>query len=145
MADGLKNFGDKVRARLEALDRNQAWLSEQIGTSPSQLSKWLNDGNQPGHPFLLRLSNVLGLPINFLIDDSMDEEPRRFSLGEDVDSQMIMRFMEHLGPAEVVKLIMKGNLKPEPERVVIHDRQTYGETNKTRPSAQGGRRAGGEK
>lgn len=145
MADGLKLFGDKVRAKLEAMDRNQAWLAEQIGTSPSQLSKWLNDGNQPGHPFLLRMAQTIGASINFLLDDAVAEEPRKVSLGGDIDSQIVLRFMEHLGPAEVARRIMRSEAKAEPERVVVHDRLTYGETQAAQPAAQGGRKAGGGK
>lgn len=146
MADGLKKFGDKVRAKLQSLDRNQAWLSEKMETSPSQLSKWLNEGNQPGHPYLLRMSDILGTTINFLIDDRIDEEPRAPAIGDDLDSQMILRFLSLLGPEEIVRRIVdaekgragSGSGTPKP----IFKDETYGEK-KNPPGHPGkGRKAG---
>ena len=135
MADGLKKFGDKVRAKLATLDRNQAWLSEQIETSPSQLSKWLNEGNQPGHPYLLRMSDTLGTSINFLIDDRLNEEPKPATIGDDIDSQIIMRFVATLGPEEVAKRIMQGEKARDPGNPVWVG-EKYGDK-KARPATQG--------
>jgi len=104
MPDGIKLFADKVRTRLEEMERNQAWLADQLGTSPSQISKWLGDGNQPSHPYLLKMSKTLDVSINFLVDDEIPISDRKsIEVQTDPHSKTVSYLLSIMEPAEAAR------------------------------------------
>ena len=47
--------------------RTNKWLSEQLGVSPSTVSKWCTNSSQPDLGSLLRIADVLNVDIKELI------------------------------------------------------------------------------
>ena len=132
MADGIEKLADKVRTRLEEMDRNQAWLADQLGTSPSQISKWLGDGNQPSHPYLLRLSKTLNVSINYLVDDDQ-EITTGMPTANDPDSAVVNYMVKILGPAESARRLTKAY----EVRTIETDEETYGSQKRKNPPMKG--------
>jgi len=132
MGDGIKKLADKVRTRLEEMERNQAWLADQLVTSPSQISKWLGDGNQPSHPYLLKMSKTLDVSINYLVDDDQ-EISSGFQTTNDPDSAVVNYMVRILGPAESARRLTKAY----EVRTVETDEETYGSTKRKNPPMKG--------
>lgn len=73
----MEHFAAKVLARLDAIDKRQAQAARAINVDASQFSKWLKEEatNRPTPEQLLLLARFLGVPMEFLVDDSMTEPP----------------------------------------------------------------------
>src|SRR5690349_2287368 len=72
-------FAEKVRKRLAEMNRSQADLAEAVGTNQPQVSSWLNQGVIPSTTSVVKASKFLGLSIDYLLDDSMEEPSRTLS------------------------------------------------------------------
>lgn len=91
-----KTFGDKARDRMKALRLSQREVAESLGTNQPQVARWLDVGAKPPGPsYLLRLSRLLGVPVDFLLDDEQDEPDVIGMLSE--AERTILRVVRALG------------------------------------------------
>lgn len=77
------DFAAKVKLLLERYRMSQADLAEAVGTHQPQVSKWLNGGVMPSMPLALRVARALKVPLDFLMDDELEELPRPVELPQD--------------------------------------------------------------
>lgn len=58
---------NRLKIVLVEKKRTNKWLSEQLGVSPSTVSKWCTNSSQPDLGCLLRIADVLNVDIKELI------------------------------------------------------------------------------
>ena len=58
---------NRLKVVLVERKRTNKWLSEQLGVSPSTVSKWCTNSSQPDLGSLLRIADILEVDINELI------------------------------------------------------------------------------
>ena len=58
---------NRLKSVLVEKKRTNKWLSEQLGVSPSTVSKWCTNSSQPDLGSLLRIADVLNVDIKELI------------------------------------------------------------------------------
>ena len=58
---------NRLKIVLVEKKRTNKWLSEQLGVSPSTVSKWCTNSSQPDLGSLLRIADVLNVDIRELI------------------------------------------------------------------------------
>ena len=65
----LKCMEDVNRIKLVLVEkkRTNKWLSEQMGVTPSTVSKWGTNSSQPDLPSLLKIADLLEVDIRELI------------------------------------------------------------------------------
>jgi transcriptional regulator with XRE-family HTH domain len=71
----MPTLGEKLRKGMKSRRLSQAEVAKALGTNQSQVSAWVN-GVVPSVNFLFRLSKILDLSIDYLLDDDV-ERPRR--------------------------------------------------------------------
>jgi transcriptional regulator with XRE-family HTH domain len=72
---GEMTFAEKLKDLMERHRLSQEDLAEMVGTYQSQISRWFNDGLRPSVPFALRVARAFRVPLEYLIDDEMEEPP----------------------------------------------------------------------
>ncbi|OJY65505.1 MAG: hypothetical protein BGP16_12830 [Sphingobium sp. 66-54] len=72
--------GDRIRERLNALDRSQGWLAREIEVSPQAISKMVS-GKVGDSPKLYQIARALETSVEFLIGESDDASPQRVAEG----------------------------------------------------------------
>lgn len=58
---------NRIKLVLVEKKRTNKWLSEQMGVTPSTVSKWCTNFSQPDLPSLLKISDLLKVDIRELI------------------------------------------------------------------------------
>lgn len=58
---------NRLKVVLVERKRTNKWLSEQLGVSPSTVSKWCTNSSQPDLGCLLRIADILEVDIKELI------------------------------------------------------------------------------
>ena len=58
---------NRIKLVLVEKKRTNKWLSEQMGVTPSTVSKWCTNSSQPDLNSLLKISDLLGVDIRELI------------------------------------------------------------------------------
>ncbi|MCQ2272968.1 MAG: helix-turn-helix domain-containing protein [Bacteroidales bacterium] len=58
---------NRLKVVLVEKKRTNKWLSEQLGVSPSTVSKWCTNSSQPDLGSLLRIADILKVDIKELI------------------------------------------------------------------------------
>jgi transcriptional regulator with XRE-family HTH domain len=66
---------DKIIKRLEAFGQDQKWLALQVGIREDRISRWKDGKGEPTGSQLLAIARVLGLPIEYLADPTMERPP----------------------------------------------------------------------
>jgi transcriptional regulator with XRE-family HTH domain len=66
----MSAFHDNVRLRLNALERSQEWLRDQVGVSSTTVSAWINGNQEPRRlDTLIIIADKLGVTVDELIRD----------------------------------------------------------------------------
>lgn len=75
----MKVVGNTIRERLEAMGKNQSWLSRALVKAPNTVSRWVNNESLPGGEDLLKLELLFGVPGTqlFVVEDFDAKEVRR--------------------------------------------------------------------
>ena len=58
---------NRLKVVLAEKKRTNKWLSEQMGVTPSTVSKWCTNSSQPDLPSLLKIADLLEVDIKELI------------------------------------------------------------------------------
>ena len=64
---------DKIVATIEGSGLSQAAVERMCGLSNSRISKWKDGVGEPTASQILRIADLLKVPVRFLIDDAMTE------------------------------------------------------------------------
>lgn len=65
----------KLAALMEAAGLTKADVAKRIGVSQSSVGRWLGGEAHPFTPYLLPLAQLLGVPVEYLVDDALDAPP----------------------------------------------------------------------
>ncbi len=104
------DFPLKLR-RLMGLRRlSQAEVAEALGVHQTLVSRWARGINVPDIAQARRLADVLGVSLDYLGRDELDEPPEP-ELGEDERALLVL--VRELGPKEARRRLM--GLRPSPE------------------------------
>ena len=60
-------LSDRIKLVLVEKKRTNKWLSDQMGVTPSTVSKWCTNSSQPDLPSLLKIADLLEVDIKELI------------------------------------------------------------------------------
>ena len=64
---------NRIKLVLVEKKRTNKWLSEQMGVTPSTVSKWCTNTSQPGLEALLEIARVLDVDIKELLNSTRDD------------------------------------------------------------------------
>jgi transcriptional regulator with XRE-family HTH domain len=105
-------FAEKVRRRLAELNLTQADLAQAVGTSQPQISTWLKAGTIPSSEYALKISKILKVSVEYLLDDSSDE-PKGDGL--DPAGQFVLQLVREVGGTTVLRqlVLRKADVSPE--------------------------------
>ena len=76
---------NRIKLVLVEKKRTNKWLSDQMGVTPSTVSKWCTNSSQPGLPSLLKIADLLEVDIKelivreykkFLVEQELTKEAR---------------------------------------------------------------------
>ena len=82
-----ESLGDRIARLRRAKDWNQKELADRIGAKPTQISKYERGTYLPRPDLLPRLSDALGVSLDYLMTGRSGGEPRRdFRLRERVEA-----------------------------------------------------------
>lgn len=70
---GIMNLGEKIRSVKK--NRSYADIARGVGCSAENIRKIIDQGSQPGFSLGIRLAKTLGVPPDWLADDSQDWPP----------------------------------------------------------------------
>ena len=102
-------FAPKLRKLMFDRRMSQVELAERVGTHQPQVSKWLSGEAVPRTPTMLRIARAVGVPLDFLVDDEMDEPPGPLlSPGE----LAILRMVRRLGEEEAERRLLQADPRP---------------------------------
>lgn len=65
----------KLPEKLALLVKNQSALSRKTGISQSAISEMISEGRRPYFDQMVEIARALGVSLDFLADDEMDEQP----------------------------------------------------------------------
>lgn len=68
---------DLIKHRLSTKNLNQTELAKAIGVTHPAITQWLNNSNFPSLLNLFRLSHILGLSIEDIVDLNKNDIPKR--------------------------------------------------------------------
>jgi transcriptional regulator with XRE-family HTH domain len=74
-------------------------LAELLETSQSQISDWIREKSMPSISTAVRLAHVLGVSMDYLFDDSLEEPPKPDLTSEE---RMLLAVIRRLGPEEAM-------------------------------------------
>lgn len=104
----MSSYGERLRATMKILKRTQVQLADEIGVSQNAVSKWMSGECLPETAQILATAKFLGVPVDYLIDDSNEvcEESLRLTRWiEDatkklglVEAYRRLALMEHAPP-----------------------------------------------
>ena len=66
---------NRIKVMLAEKNKSNKWLCEQLGVSPTTVSKWVTNTSQPPMETFMKIARVLDVDINDLIRyDQIDKE-----------------------------------------------------------------------
>lgn len=69
------NYAAKLCKIMHSFDWSQTDLARRAGVTKNKVGRWLHEGVVPYDEALLRISRATGLPVVYLLDDSLEEPP----------------------------------------------------------------------
>ena len=76
---------NRIKLVLVEKKRTNKWLSDQMGVTPSTVSKWCTNSSQPDLPSLLKIADLLEVDIKELIV----REYKRFLVEQEMNQKQI--------------------------------------------------------
>lgn len=76
---------NRIRLVLVEKKRTNKWLSDQMGITPSTVSKWCTNSSQPDLPSLLKIADLLEVDIKELIV----REYKKFLVEQEMNQKQI--------------------------------------------------------
>jgi transcriptional regulator with XRE-family HTH domain len=66
-------LGKKLKTLAKEQRYSQALLGRKVGVSQYQVSKWFNNKNEPSNEALAQLAEILGVSVDYLLDEGRDD------------------------------------------------------------------------
>ena len=86
---------NRIKLVLVEKKRTNKWLSEQMGVTPSTVSKWCTNSSQPDLPSLLKIADLLEVDIRELI------------VREDFVATVVKRLFFFSAVTQLIKILCK--------------------------------------
>ena len=104
-------LAEKILKRMEERGHSQIWLASRVGTSATQVGRWLDlkkdqRGSRPSYRELLMLARVLELPLEYLCDDSCDDPAQYSGPQLNADERRIVELARIIGYELATKRLM---------------------------------------
>jgi transcriptional regulator with XRE-family HTH domain len=93
---GLMRIGEKIRARRDLARLSQEELAERVGVAQSTLGRWEAGTGEPKLRQALALARALGVSLDYLADDALDEPPPATEERSEADA-IILRLAKGVG------------------------------------------------
>jgi transcriptional regulator with XRE-family HTH domain len=106
------DFPTKLRTRLKQMGLTQGTFAELVGTSQSNVSDWMRKKSVPTLPLAQRVAKALGVTMDFLFNEELDEMPQPAITPEE---QVLLDVTRKLGPngaQEVLSRLITGQGSP---------------------------------
>jgi transcriptional regulator with XRE-family HTH domain len=98
----------KITRDLERLGLRDTEVARRVGVSPATVGRW-QTGTVPEGPALLGLARVLGVPVEYLLDESMGEPPGPLVAPEEMSFLELARL---IGLDEARRRLILADLSP---------------------------------
>jgi transcriptional regulator with XRE-family HTH domain len=108
----VMDFPTKLRTRLKQMGLTQGTFAELVGTSQSNVSDWMRKKSVPTLPLAQRVAKALGVTMDFLFNEELDEMPQPAITPEE---QVLLDVTRKLGPngaQEVLSRLITGQGSP---------------------------------
>jgi transcriptional regulator with XRE-family HTH domain len=108
----VMDFPTKLRIRLKQMGLTQGTFAELVGTSQSNVSDWMRKKSVPTLPLAQRAAKALGVTMDYLFDEEIEEMPRPALTPEE---QVLLDVTRKLGPngaQEVLSRLITGQVSP---------------------------------
>lgn len=101
---------EKILIASKTKGLRQESLEQMCGLAANRISKWKNNQGEPTARQILRIADTLGLPVRYLIDDSMEEPTPELELCP--EDREILDMVAKLGHDRAMARLL---LLPEPQ------------------------------
>lgn len=95
---------EKIRA-LRGLTQEE--LERAAALPRNRIPKWVGGRGVPSGPQSLRLARTLGVPVEWLVDESAPEEPPRQEPGLSESDWLVLDVARKIGHAEVIAILTR--------------------------------------
>jgi transcriptional regulator with XRE-family HTH domain len=69
----VQSFGERLKARYEAMGFNQERFAEKVGVTPGAVSQWVSGSSNLTMPRLIRIAEVLHVQVDYLLRGTGDK------------------------------------------------------------------------
>ena len=78
---------NRIKLVLVEKKRTNKWLSDQMGVTPSTVSKWCTNSSQPDLPSLLKIADLLEVDIEVDIKELIVREYKKFLVSQELTKE----------------------------------------------------------
>ncbi len=98
-------YAEKLYKQMLLKGLNQQKLARLSSVSDSEVSRILGGKSNPSLEYAHRLARTLGISLDYLADDSLNEDPSRETEPGSVQEQEILDLAEELGPRQARRIL----------------------------------------
>ena len=98
-AYGLMEFPEKLEKTIARSGKSQSALARETGVAQSAISAMTRGERRPFMDQAFRIARALGVPLDYLADDTIDEPPIAELSGEE---RLLLRICRRIGIDEVI-------------------------------------------
>ena len=98
-------YAEKLYKQMILNGLNQQKLARLAGVSDSEISRILNGKSNPSLEYARRLARALGLSLDYLADDALDEDPRARTRSGEAALGELRDAVGELGPRQARRLL----------------------------------------
>ncbi|MCY2933802.1 MAG: helix-turn-helix transcriptional regulator [Planctomycetota bacterium] len=98
-------YAEKLYRQLVRLGWNQQKLSRTSGVSDSEVSRILAGKSNPGLENAFRLSNAVGLSLDFMANETLTEDPRLETTGLTESQRELLTLANAIGLRQVTQIM----------------------------------------
>lgn len=103
-------FSEKLYKQMLLLGMNQQRLARKSQVSDSEVSRILAGKSQPGLENAFKLARAVGVSLDYLADDGLDEDPARARDATPVEEREVLELTRDLGPRLARQLLETAGL-----------------------------------
>ncbi|GIW89128.1 MAG: hypothetical protein KatS3mg108_3452 [Isosphaeraceae bacterium] len=98
-------FAEKVYRQMVRQGLNQQRLAKLSSVSDSEVSRVLRGKSSPSLEYAFRIAKALGVSLDYLADDQMEQEPVRAGEGLGPTEREILELVRELGPRQARRIL----------------------------------------
>lgn len=112
-----QTLGAAVKARRIRAGMLQSELAQRLGKSQQSVSKWESGATLPGTEDIARIANILDVPVDYLLKESMQEVRRRHGAPADESTdRLLVEISERLEKDSLTKEIAEKLTSLSPQK-----------------------------